>query len=170
MGDLEFYLYKVPSEIGDWLAVFEKDELIYLDSYNQGKKQMEAFLEKFLHQHYHFHIGKFQPAKWTKGSFWTKKHKIKLQGTEFQMKVWLELLKIPRGTCVTYSDIAKKIKKPSAVRAVSTAIGQNPVCVWIPCHRVIGKGGNVFKYRGGSETKIGLLQKEGALAISKSSK
>jgi AraC family transcriptional regulator, regulatory protein of adaptative response / methylated-DNA-[protein]-cysteine methyltransferase len=170
MGDLEFYLYKVPSEIGDWLAVFEGSELIYLDSYNQGKKSLEAHLEKFLHTHYHFHIGKFQAAEWTKGNFWTKKHKIKLQGTEFQMKVWLQLLKIPRGTCVTYSDVAKKIRKPKAVRAVGTAIGQNPVCVWIPCHRVIGKDGNILKYRGGSQTKIGLLQKEGALAISKSSK
>lgn len=163
MGDLEFYLYKVPSEIGDWLAVFEADELVFLGSYNNGKKQLEEDLEKFLHTHYHFHIGKFQPAKWTKGNFWTKKHKIKLQGTEFQMKVWLELLKIPRGTTVSYSDIAKRIKKPRAVRAVGTAIGQNPVCVWIPCHRVVGKNGNITKYRYGKEIKKGLLKKEGAL-------
>jgi O-6-methylguanine DNA methyltransferase len=79
------------------------------------------------------------------------------------MKVWLELIKIPRGITVTYSDIAKKIKKPKAIRAVGTAVGQNPVAVWIPCHRVIGKNGNIFKYRGGTETKIGLLKTEGFL-------
>lgn len=165
MGDLEFYLYKVPSEVGDWLAVFEGNEMIYLNSYNAGKRQLEKGLSDFLHKHYHFHIGKFEPAKWTKGNFWTKKHKLKLQGTEFQMKVWLELIKIPKGVTVTYSDVAKKIRKPKAVRAVSSAIAQNPICVWIPCHRVIGKNGNIFKYSGGTETKIGLLQAEGALAL-----
>jgi AraC family transcriptional regulator of adaptative response/methylated-DNA-[protein]-cysteine methyltransferase len=163
MGELEFYLYKVSSEVGEWLAVFEADEMVFLGSYNIGKKEIEADLSGFLHKHYNFHIGKFQVAKWTKGNFWKKKHKIKLQGTEFQMKVWLELIKIPRGITVTYSDIAKKIKKPKAIRAVGTAVGQNPVAVWIPCHRVIGKNGNIFKYRGGTETKIGLLKTEGFL-------
>lgn len=163
MKDLEFYLYKVPSEVGDWLAIFEADEMIFLGSYNPGKKSLEKDVENFLHKHYHFHIGKFEAAKWTQGNFWTKKHKIKLQGTDFQMKVWLELIKIPRGQVVTYSDVAKKIRKPKAVRAVSTAIGQNPVCVWIPCHRVVGKNGNLFKYHGGEETKKGLLRAEGFL-------
>jgi AraC family transcriptional regulator of adaptative response/methylated-DNA-[protein]-cysteine methyltransferase len=163
MKDLKFYLYKVPSEVGDWLAAFEDSEMIFLGSYNIGKKAVEAELAEFLHEHYHFHIGKFETAKWSKGNFWKKKHKIKLQGTDFQMKVWLELLNIPHGKTATYSDIAKKIRKPSAVRAVSTAIGQNPVCFWIPCHRVVSKSGDKFKYRGGPKTKKGLLQAEGAL-------
>lgn len=164
MNDLEFFLYKVPSEVGDWLAVFEGDEMIFLGSYNPGKKFIEKDLSDFLSKHYHFQIGKFQPAKWTKGNFWTKKHKLKLQGTEFQMKVWLELIKIPKGFTVTYSQVAQKIKKPKAVRAVGTAVGQNPISIWIPCHRVVGKKGNIFKYRGGAETKIGLLKAEGALS------
>lgn len=164
MKDLEFFLYKVPSEVGDWLAVFEKDEMIFLGSYNPGKKFAEKDLSDFLHKHYHFQIGKFQPAKWTQGNFWTKKHKLKLQGTEFQMKVWLELIKIPKGFTVTYSQVAQKIRKPKAVRAVGTAVGQNPIAVWVPCHRVVGKNGNIFKYRGGTETKIGLLKAEGALS------
>lgn len=164
MGDLEFYLYRVQSEVGDWLAVFEADEMIFLGSYNPGKGALEKDLSDFLHKHYHFYIGKFEPVKWSKGNFWKKKHKLKLQGTEFQMKVWLELIKIPHGCTVTYSEIAKKIKKPKAIRAVGTAVGQNPIGVWIPCHRVIGKNGNIFKYRGGTETKIGLLKAEGFLA------
>lgn len=163
MGDLEFYLYKVPSEVGDWLAVFENDEMVFLGSYNIGKKNVEKDLSDFLYKHYHFHIGKFQTVSWTKGNFWKKKHKIKLMGTEFQMKVWLELTQIPHGTTVTYSDIARRIKKPKAARAVGSAIGQNPVCVWIPCHRVVGKNGNLLKYRGGPETKRGLLQAEASV-------
>lgn len=161
MKDLEFFLYKIPSEVGDWLAAFEGDEMVFLNSYNPGKKAAEKELTDFFHKHYHFHLGKFETAKWTRGNFWKKKHKIKLQGTEFQMKVWLELVKIPFGQTVTYSDVAKRIRKPKAVRAVASAVGQNPVCVWIPCHRVIGKNGNILKYSGGSETKKGLLQAEG---------
>ncbi|MFM6929745.1 MAG: methylated-DNA--[protein]-cysteine S-methyltransferase, partial [Bdellovibrio sp.] len=65
----------------------------------------------------------------------------------------------------TYSDIAKKIKKPSAVRAVSTAIGQNPISYWIPCHRVVGKGANKFKYHWGAETKKHLLVTEGVFEL-----
>jgi len=163
MGELQFFLYKVSSEIGDWLAAFENDELIFLGSYNIGKKAVEKDLSDYLHKNYHFHIGKFETAPWTKGNFWKKKHKIKLQGTEFQMKVWLELIRIPYGTTVTYSDIARKIKKPKAVRAVGAAIGQNPVCVWVPCHRVIGKNGDMLKYRGGPQTKKGLLKAEGLM-------
>ena len=164
MKDLEFKVYSVPSEIGEWLAVFEAKELIFLASYNPGKKIVEAELSEFLHKHYHFHIGKFETAKWSKGNFWRTKHQIKLQGTEFQMKVWLKLLEIPHGKTVTYSDIAKKIKQPTAIRAVATAIAQNPVCVWVPCHRVIGKNGNILKYRGGANTKRGLLISEGVIA------
>ncbi|HEY8270182.1 MAG TPA: methylated-DNA--[protein]-cysteine S-methyltransferase, partial [Pseudobdellovibrionaceae bacterium] len=93
-----------------------------------------------------------------------KKHKLKLQGTEFQMKVWLELINIPKGVTVTYSQVAQKIKKPKAVRAVGTAVGQNPICVWIPCHRVVGKNGNIFKFRGGAKTKVGLLKAEGSIS------
>jgi AraC family transcriptional regulator of adaptative response/methylated-DNA-[protein]-cysteine methyltransferase len=164
MKDLEFRLFKVPSEVGDWLAVFESDEMIYLACYNPGKKVVEEELSEFLHKHYHFHLGKFQTTKWTQGNFWKKKHKLKLQGTEFQMKVWLELLKIPRGKTITYSDLAKKIRKPTAFRAVASAVAQNPICVWIPCHRVVSKSGSILKYRGGPDAKKGLLQAEGAIA------
>ncbi|RYZ77413.1 MAG: methylated-DNA--[protein]-cysteine S-methyltransferase, partial [Proteobacteria bacterium] len=62
MKDLEFYVYRVPSENGDWLAAFESDELIFLSSYNPGKKIVEQDLETFLHRHYNFHLGKFETA------------------------------------------------------------------------------------------------------------
>lgn len=163
MGDLEFYIYKVPSDFGNWLAAFENDELIFLGSYNMGKKLVEDDLSDFFHTHYHFHVGSFTPAKWSKGNFWNKKHKIKLQGTEFQMKVWLELIKIPRGKTSTYSELAKKIRKPSAVRAVASAVAKNPISYWIPCHRVVGKNSKLLKYHWGPQLKKDLLMAEGAL-------
>lgn len=165
MADLEFNVYKVASPLGDWLAAFEGDELVFLGSYALGKKQVEGDLGEFFHENYHFHVGSFTAAKWTKGDFWKKKHKIKLQGTEFQVKVWLELLKIPAGKTLTYSEVAKKLRKPTAFRAVASAIAKNPVCYWIPCHRVVGKNGAKLKYHWGPEVKKGLLTMEGALSF-----
>lgn len=163
MGDLEFKLYKVPSQFGDWLAVFDGSDLIFMGSYALGKKKLHDDVADFFHEHYHFHVGSFTPVKWTKGNFWTGKHGIKLQGTEFQVRVWLELLKIPAGKTVTYSEVAKKLRKPSAVRAVASAIAKNPVCFWIPCHRVVGKGPSKLKYHWGPELKADLLRHEGAI-------
>ncbi|WP_347358804.1 methylated-DNA--[protein]-cysteine S-methyltransferase [Bdellovibrio sp.] len=163
MADLEFHIYKVPSEYGEWLAAFDQDELIFLGSYNAGKKLVEGDLADFFKTHYGFKVGPFVPAKWNQGNFWTQKHKIKLQGTEFQMKVWLELLKIPAGKTVTYSELAKKLRRPSAVRAVASAVGKNPISYWIPCHRVVGKNGNTLKYHWGPEVKEYLLKVEAAL-------
>ena len=161
MNDLQFFLYKVSSDFGDWLAVFEGTELVFLSSYNMGKQKITLELGSFFRKHYHFEIGKFEVAKWTQGNFWKRKHKVKLLGSEFQVKVWSQLTKIPKGTTVTYSSIAQKIRRPTAVRAVASAIANNPVCVFVPCHRVVNKTGNKYQYRGGSETKRYLLQQEG---------
>ncbi len=163
MADLEFNIFKVSSEFGDWLAAFEGKELIFLGSYSAGKKLAEDELAELFKINYHFEVGKFTPAKWTKGNFWKAKHKIKLEGTEFQMKVWLELIKIPKGKTLTYSEVAKKIRKPSSYRAVASAVAKNPVAFYIPCHRVVGKGttaGSRLKYHWGSDLKRKLLASE----------
>ena len=88
---------------------------------------------------------------------------MKLIGTEFQLKVWAYLRKIPRGSVRTYSQVAKDIGKPLAIRAVANAIGKNPYAPKIPCHRVIRSDGSLGGYsgRGGIKTKIFLLKKEG---------
>ena len=85
------------------------------------------------------------------------------QGTDFQNKVWLELSKVPQGTVVTYSYIAKKIGKPRAIRAVASAARKNPHPIEVPCHRVVRKNGLVGEYSGpgGVAGKIKLLEKEG---------
>ena len=88
---------------------------------------------------------------------------MKLYGTKFQVKVWTYLSKIPRGSVKTYSQVAKAIRKPSAVRAVANAIGKNPYAPKIPCHRVIRSNGSLGGYsgKGGIKTKRFLLKKEG---------
>ena len=88
---------------------------------------------------------------------------MKLNGTKFQVKVWSFLAKIPRGTVKTYSQVAKGIGKPLAVRAVANAIGKNPYAPKIPCHRVIRSDGQLGGYSGsgGSRTKKRLLKNEG---------
>lgn len=82
---------------------------------------------------------------------------VYLQGTNFQIKVWEALLRIPAGSIVAYEDIATYIGKPSAARAVSNAVARNPVPVLIPCHRVIRKAGAIGGYRYGSARKKALL-------------
>jgi len=88
---------------------------------------------------------------------------MKLKGTKFQLKVWSYLRKIPRGSLKTYSQVAKAIGKPRAVRAVANAIGKNPYAPKIPCHRVIRSDGSLGGYsgKGGVKTKRFLLKKEG---------
>ena len=88
---------------------------------------------------------------------------MKLIGTKFQLKVWAYLRKIPYGSIKTYSQVAKDIGKPLAVRAVANAIGKNPYPPKIPCHRVIRSDGSLGGYssKGGVKTKRFLLKKEG---------
>ena len=88
---------------------------------------------------------------------------MKLIGTKFQLKVWAYLRKIPHGRVKTYSQVAKAIGKPLAVRAVASAIGKNPYAPKIPCHRVIRSDGSLGGYsgKGGLKTKRFLLKKEG---------
>lgn len=95
---------------------------------------------------------------------WNKPNEIKLhlKGTEFQMKVWEALLKIPTGGMTTYGDIAAYIENPKACRAVGTAVGDNPVALLIPCHRVIRATGEIGNYHWGEIRKTAIIGWEAA--------
>ncbi|AVL94582.1 putative methylated-DNA protein cysteine methyltransferase [Moumouvirus australiensis] len=84
---------------------------------------------------------------------------LPMNGTEFQKKVWEEILSIPYGETRTYTDIAIAIGKPTAIRAVANACGKNNMAIIIPCHRVIGKK-NIGGYKWGLEKKIWLIELE----------
>jgi AraC family transcriptional regulator, regulatory protein of adaptative response / methylated-DNA-[protein]-cysteine methyltransferase len=85
-----------------------------------------------------------------------------VQATAFQRRVWEELRKIPYGTTRTYSQVARAIGKPKAIRAVARACATNPVSVVVPCHRVVREDGNLAGYRWGLERKLALLEHESA--------
>ncbi len=85
---------------------------------------------------------------------------LRLTGTDFQVRVLEELQHIPYGATVSYSEIAERIGRPKAVRAVGAANGRNPIPIIIPCHRVIGRGGSLTGFGGGLETKAALLRLE----------
>ncbi len=98
---------------------------------------------------------------------WKKLNQVKLhlKGSEFQLKVWETLLKIPMGQLATYGSIAGKINSPAASRAVGTAIGSNPVAFLIPCHRVIRASGNIGGYMWGANRKAAMIGWEAARTI-----
>ena len=85
---------------------------------------------------------------------------MKTAGTDFQREVWRALRGIPCGTTLSYGELARRIGRPNAVRAVGLANGANPIGVVVPCHRVIGSNGSLTGYGGGIERKRWLLDHE----------
>lgn len=130
------------------------------------------------------HIGKKQTASMiadldgtTREVKWLKKAVIELteyfegkrkkfsvpldfHGTPFQERVWGELLRIPYGATLSYAEVASRMRHKKAARAVGNANGKNPLCILVPCHRVIASGGRLGGYSGGVEIKKKLLEIE----------
>jgi methylated-DNA-[protein]-cysteine S-methyltransferase len=90
---------------------------------------------------------------------------LNMQGTDFQLSVWNQLVKIPYGETRSYAQVAEAVGRPKAVRAVGAANGSNPVAIIVPCHRVIGSGGKLTGYGGGLPLKKRLLELEGAWSM-----
>lgn len=86
-------------------------------------------------------------------------------GTPFQRAVWQALCGIAPGTTTTYGEIARRVGRPAAVRAVGAAVGRNPVGIIVPCHRVIGSDGSLTGYAGGLDRKRALLRLENAAVV-----
>lgn len=102
----------------------------------------------------------FDPAEWAEG----RPLQVVLIGTEFEIEVWQTLLKIPLGRATSYSDIASHIGRPKATRAVGTAVGKNPISFVVPCHRALGKGGNLCGYHWGLTRKKAIIGWETGIA------
>ncbi|MBY5522265.1 methylated-DNA--[protein]-cysteine S-methyltransferase [Rhizobium leguminosarum] len=102
----------------------------------------------------------FEPGKWSSD----QPLRVVLIGTDFQVRVWQSLLKIPFGKAVTYSDIANDIGSPTAQRAVGAAVGANPISFVVPCHRALGKNGALTGYHWGLTRKRAMLGWESAHA------
>ncbi len=85
---------------------------------------------------------------------------LAFEGTPFQHEVWTELCRIPYGETISYGELARRIRKPDAVRAVGAANGANPIAIIVPCHRVIGADGSLTGFGGGLPVKKALLALE----------
>jgi AraC family transcriptional regulator of adaptative response/methylated-DNA-[protein]-cysteine methyltransferase len=95
----------------------------------------------------------FDPTLWRRN----QPLRVVLIGTDFEVRVWEKLLDIPMGGLTTYSDLAAKAGSPKAARAVGAAVGKNPICFVVPCHRVIGKNGDITGYHWGITRKRAML-------------
>jgi AraC family transcriptional regulator of adaptative response/methylated-DNA-[protein]-cysteine methyltransferase len=103
----------------------------------------------------------FDPTRWQA----EQPLRVVMIGTDFEVRVWQTLLRIPLGRATTYSDIANRIGRPTACRAVGAAVGKNPISFVVPCHRVLGRSGALTGYHWGITRKQAILGWEaGALA------
>lgn len=105
----------------------------------------------------------FHPTDRTFDPTASRPQRILLVGTRFRHDVWRALLAVPHGSTTTYSSLAAKAKHPSAVRAVATSVGCNPISVIVPCHRIVPASGEVGNYHSGAEIKRRLLQAEASV-------
>ncbi len=153
------------SPFGNIIVASTNKGICYLAFADDEMNALNALAHKFPKANYNQMTDLFQQnALFIFSQNWKKPDEIKLhlKGTDFQVKVWEALLKIPAGRITTYGNIAKNIKKPSASRAVGTAIGANPVAFLIPCHRVIQSSGIFGDYHWGSIRKTAIIGWEAA--------
>jgi len=100
----------------------------------------------------------FNPALWRPD----RPLRLVMIGTDFEVRVWETLLAVPMGRATTYSDIARKLGKPKAARAVGAAVGKNPISFVVPCHRVLGRSGALTGYHWGLARKQAIIGWEAA--------
>ncbi|MCR8637561.1 bifunctional helix-turn-helix domain-containing protein/methylated-DNA--[protein]-cysteine S-methyltransferase [Leptospira interrogans] len=136
-GICNLFFYDIPEEqiVSELKEQWNRADII--EQMDENQNRVIRFFDKTLNGH--------------------EKIKLHLKGTEFQIKVWEALLKIPEGQLSSYSDIADLIGQENASRAVGTAIGKNPIGYLIPCHRVIKSTGGIGEYRWGSERKMAMI-------------
>ncbi len=152
-----YYCY-LDTPIGDLLLAGDEDAL-YLIGFPEGAMRREPE-DDWIFSEKPFADAREQLAAYFAGERKSFDLNLKPGGTEFQMQVLDELQKIPYGTTTSYGDIAKRIGRPKAVRAVGAANGRNPIPIIIPCHRVIGSSGDMTGFGGGIPTKEALLRLE----------
>lgn len=141
------------SLFGNYLGAFLDDELCYLGFYDSDSESCLRQLEKL-----------YKNAVFTYKDDVESPNQLRavLKGTDFEVAVWTELLKIKRGSTVSYDTIAEALGKPKSGRAVGNAVGKNHIAYIVPCHRVIRKNGEIGGFSCGPHRKLRMLRYEGA--------
>ena len=152
-----FYCY-LATPIGDLLLAGD-DKALCLIGFPQGRMRHEPDPEWICNDK-PFATASRQLTEYFVGERRQFDLPLNLTGTEFQLQVLAELQRIPYGATVSYGDIATRIGRPKAVRAVGAANGRNPLPIVVPCHRVIGSNGSLTGFGGGLTTKQALLRLE----------
>lgn len=152
-----YYCY-LPTPIGDLLLAGERDTLQMI-GFPQGSMRRDPE-PHWIYNEQPFAAARLQLTEYFAGERKEFDLPMALQGTEFQLLVLKELSRIPYGETVSYGEIAQRIGRPKAVRAVGAANGRNPIPIIIPCHRVIGSSGDLTGFGGGLDTKTELLRLE----------
>lgn len=166
-----FFIDRMATPVGELVLIAdEQDRLRAIDW-----TEHEVRLMKLLHTHYradHFQlVDRHNPGgltdimqRYFSGELDViDSVPVMTAGTEFQRTVWQQLRQIPCGEIITYGELAKRIGRPTASRAVGMANGSNPISIVVPCHRVIGSQGALTGYAGGVQRKAWLLKHEGYL-------
>lgn len=152
-----YYRY-LATTIGDLLIAGDDDALCVV-GFPEGSMRREPDAE-WIYNEKPFEAVCAQLTAYFAGTLKEFDLNLRPDGTEFQLQVLEELRKIPYGTTTSYGEIAKRIGRPKAVRAVGRANGRNPIPIIIPCHRVIGSTGHLTGFGGGLPTKEALLRLE----------
>ncbi|ANO50609.1 methylated-DNA--[protein]-cysteine S-methyltransferase [Woeseia oceani] len=152
-----YYCY-LTTPIGDLLLAGDAQHL-HVISFPEGPKRRDPMPE-WIYSESPFADARAQLLEYFCGTRQTFDLQLAPSGTEFQLAVLAELQAIPYGTTVSYADIACRIGRPTAVRAVGAANGRNPIPIVIPCHRVIGSDGKLTGFGGGLPVKEALLRLE----------
>jgi methylated-DNA-[protein]-cysteine S-methyltransferase len=152
-----YYCY-LSTPIGDLLLAGDQDSLS-LVGFPEGSMRYDPEPE-WIYKEQPFANARQQLTEYFAGERKDFDLPLSLHGTEFQLRVLEELKTIPYGETTSYGDIAKRIGRPKAVRAVGAANGRNPIPIIVPCHRVIGSSGDLTGFGGGLDTKTALLRLE----------
>jgi methylated-DNA-[protein]-cysteine S-methyltransferase len=162
---MNYYYLTMPSPLGHLKLIANERGMVAILWENDDPKRVKIPEQK-MNQNYPILIkARKQLQAYFDGKCDLFSLSFDLHGSDFQKQVWHALLTIPYGKTVSYLDIAKKIGRPSASRAVGMATGRNPLSIVIPCHRVIGSNGKLTGFAGGLDAKAFLLQLEKNLLL-----
>ena len=166
---LDLLIDRIATPTGEMILIADREGYLRTIDWTDHEARMKRLLDR----QYGKGLYKLTPARDPSGLSSTMRRyfagdlgaidglRVKTEGTPFQQSVWKALRGIKCGTTISYAELARRIGRPSAVRAVGLANGQNPVGVVVPCHRVIGSNGSLTGYGGGLPRKQWLLQHEG---------
>jgi methylated-DNA-[protein]-cysteine S-methyltransferase len=162
MPDLETIHYSLMDSPAGTLLLAASSRGLRCLQFHRGKLPAAARNETWIESPSHLRPYEEKIQAYFRGELRDFDFELDLVGTDFQKKCWNALRAIPYGQTCSYAELARKVGRPNAFRAVGQANHRNPVAIIVPCHRVIGANGTLTGYGGGLEVKEKLLQLEGA--------